>query len=200
MLKSEALKIIKQFVEGKLDINSFKNICIFNQEFREQIKDCQNMNIGEEYNYEILKMLDHINWKNFSQQNKIHLIFLFYLVDNNIKDFKETEMYLEKARYYSDLIPDWLSDDAMTYVDEEIIEKVPENFSEKDKKKWIKQQIKETFKYEKRPPEFAQEGVWPQDEDGNFLVFRKQKEKGDLVTYTFVNPKTKQEIECQEMF
>lgn len=200
MLKSEALKIIKQFVEGKLDINSFKNICIFNQEFREQIKDCQNMNIGKEYNYEILKMLDHINWKNFSQQNKIHLIFLFYLVDNNIKDFKETEMYLEKARYYSDLIPDWLSDDAMTYVDEEIIEKVPENFSEKDKKKWIKQQIKETFKYEKRPPEFAQEGVWPQDEDGKFLVFRNQKQKGDLVTYTFVNPKTKQEIECQEMF
>lgn len=200
MLKSEALKIIKQFVEGKLDINSFKNICIFNQEFREQIKDCQNMNIGKEYNYEILKMLDHINWKNFSQQDKIHLIFLFYLVDNNIKDFKETEMYLEKARYYSDLIPDWLSDDAMTYVDEEIIEKVPENFSEKDKKKWIKQQIKETFKYEKRPPEFAQEGVWPQDEDGKFLVFRNQKQKGDLVTYTFVNPKTKQEIECQEMF
>ena len=200
MLKSEALKIIKQFVEGKLDINSFKNICIFNQEFREQIKDCQNMNIGKEYNYEILKMLDHINWKNFSQQNKIHLIFLFYLVDNNIKDFKETEMYLEKARYYSDLIPDWLSDDAMTYIDEEIIEKVPENFSEKDKKKWIKQQIKETFKYEKRPPEFAQEGVWPQDEDGKFLVFRNQKQKGDLVTYTFVNPKTKQEIECQEMF
>lgn len=200
MLKSEALKIIKQFVEGKLDINSFKNICIFNQEFREQIKDCQNMNIGKEYNYEILKMLDHINWKNFSQQDKIHLIFLFYLVDNNIKDFKETEMYLEKARYYSDLIPDWLSDDAMTYVDEKIIEKVPENFSEKDKKKWIKQQIKETFKYEKRPPEFAQEGVWPQDEDGKFLVFRNQKQKGDLVTYTFVNPKTKQEIECQEMF
>ena len=200
MLKSEALKIIKQFVEGKLDINSFKNICIFNQEFREQIKDCQNMNIGKEYNYEILKMLDHINWKNFSQQNKIHLIFLFYLVDNNIKDFKETEMYLEKARYYSDLIPDWLSDDAMTYIDEEIIENVPENFSEKDKKKWIKQQIKETFKYEKRPPEFAQEGVWPQDEDGKFLVFRNQKQKGDLVTYTFVNPKTKQEIECQEMF
>lgn len=200
MLKSEALKIIKQFVEGKLDINSFKNICIFNQEFREQIKDCQNMNIGKEYNYEILKMLDHINWKNFSQQDKIHLIFLFYLVDNNIKDFKETEMYLEKARYYSDLIPDWLSDDAMTYVDEKIIEKVPESFSEKDKKKWIKQQIKETFKYEKRPPEFAQEGVWPQDEDGKFLVFRNQKQKGDLVTYTFVNPKTKQEIECQEMF
>ena len=200
MLKSEALELIKNFVEGNLDINKFKDICLFNQEFRQQIKDCQNMNIGKQYNYEILKMLDSANWQNFSQQNKIHLIFLFYLVDNNIKNFKETEIYLEKARLYSDLIPDWLSDDAMTYVDQEIIEKTPQNLSEKDKKKWIKQRIKETFKYEKRPPEFAQEGIWPQDEEGNFLVFRKQKEKGDLVTYTFVNPKTKQEVEYQEMF
>lgn len=200
MKKSEALELIKNFVEGKLDINKFKDICLYNQEFRQQIKDCQNMNIGKQYNYEILKMLDSANWQNFSQQNKIHLIFLFYLVDNNIRDFNETETYLQKARFYSDLIPDWLSDDAMTYVDEEIIEKAPENLSDKDKKKWIKQRIKETFRYEKKPPEFAQEGVWPRDEDGNFLVFRKQKEKGDLVTYIFVNPKTKQEIECEEIF
>lgn len=200
MKKSEALELIKNFVEGKLDINKFKDVCLYNQEFRQQIKDCQNMNIGKQYNYEILKMLDSANWQNFSQQNKIHLIFLFYLVDNNIRDFNETETYLQKARFYSDLIPDWLSDDAMTYVDEEIIEKAPENLSDKDKKKWIKQRIKETFRYEKKPPEFAQEGVWPRDEDGNFLVFRKQKEKGDLVTYIFVNPKTKQEIECEEIF
>ena len=88
----------------------------------------------------------------------------------------------------------------MTYVDEEIIDKAPEELNEKDKKKWIKQRIKETFKYEKKPPEFAQEGVWPQDEDGNFLVFRKQKQKGELVTYTFVNPKTKEEVEFQELY
>jgi len=42
--------------------------------------------------------------------------------------------------------------------------------------------------------------VWPQDEDGNFLVFRKQKQKGELVTYTFVNPKTKEEVEFQELY
>ena len=200
MLKSEALELIKNFVEGKLDINKFKDICLYNQEFRQQIKDCQNMNIGKQYNYEILKMLDSANWRNFSQQNKIHLIFLFYLVDNNIRDFNETETYLQKARFYSDLIPDWLSDDAMTYVDEEIIEKVPENFSEKDKKKWIKQQIKETFKYEKRPPEFAQSGIWPKDKNGNFLVFRKQIEDGEKVTYIFVDPKTKKEYTFEEQY
>ena len=200
MKKSEALELIKNFVEGKLDINKFKDICLYNQEFRQQIKDCQNMNIGKQHNYEILKMLDSANWQNFSQQNKIHLIFLFYLVDNNIRDFNETETYLQKARFYSDIIPDWLSDDAMTYVDQEIIEKTPENLSDKDKKKWIKQRIKETFRYEKKPPEFAQEGVWPQDEEGNFLVFRKQIEDGEKVIYTFVDPNTKQEYTFEETY
>ena len=200
MTKAEALNIIKEFVEGKLHIDDFKKICVHNQEFRQLIKDCENLNIGKKYNFEILKMLDNCNWKNYSQQHKIFLIFLFYLADNGIKDFKETNIYFEKACEFADLVPDWLPDDAMTFVDEEIIAKAPEELCEKDKKKWIKEQIKKTFKYEKRPPEFAQEGMWPQDEDGNFLVFRKQKQKGELVTYTFVNPKTKEEVEFQELY
>lgn len=200
MLKSEIMQTIKNFVEGTLSIDKFKTICITDVDFREAVKDFKDMNTGDKYDYNILNMIDNCNWNNVNQQFKIQIIFADFLVHENISDFVRTKLYFDKACLYEDLIPDWLSDDAMTYVDEKIIEKVPENFSEKDKKKWIKQQIKETFKYEKRPPEFAQEGVWPQDEDGKFLVFRNQKQKGDLVTYTFVNPKTKQEIECQEMF
>lgn len=200
MLKSEIMQTIKNFVEGTLSIDKFKTICITDVDFREAVKDFKDMNTGDKYDYNILNMIDNCNWNNVNQQFKIQIIFADFLVHENISDFVRTKLYFDKACLYEDLIPDWLSDDAMTYIDEEIIEKVPENFSEKDKKKWIKQQIKETFKYEKRPPEFAQEGVWPQDEDGKFLVFRNQKQKGDLVTYTFVNPKTKQEIECQEMF
>lgn len=200
MLKSEIMQTIKNFVEGTLSIDKFKTICITDVDFREAVKDFKDMNTGDKYDYNILNMIDNCNWNNVNQQFKIQIIFADFLVHENISDFVRTKLYFDKACLYEDLIPDWLSDDAMTYVDEKIIEKVPEDFSEKDKKKWIKQQIKETFKYEKRPPEFAQEGVWPQDEDGKFLVFRNQKQKGDLVTYTFVNPKTKQEIECQEMF
>ena len=116
----------------------------------------------------------------------------------NIKGFKKTEIYLQKARLYGDVVPDWLSDDAMTYVKEEIIQKAPKELSEAQRKKWIKNKIKETFKYEKRPPEFAQEGIWPQDEEGNYLIFVKQKENGDKVTYKFKNPKTKEEVEVFE--
>ena len=200
MKKSEALEIIKKFVEGDMPISELRKICTSNAEFRDNIKDCGNLNIGKEYDFDVLKMIDGCKWSNVSQQNKIHLIFLFYLAENGIKDFHETNLYLDRARELSDLIPDWLSDDAMEYIDENIIEKVPEDFSEKDKKKWIKKQIKETFKYEKRPPEFAQSGIWPKDEDGNFLVFRKQVENGERVTYIFVDPTTKQEYMFEETY
>ena len=200
MEKKEALEIIKKFVEGDLPISEFRTICNSNAEFRDNIKDCENLNIGKQYDYDILKMIDGCKWLNASQQNKIHLIFLFYLAENGIKDFHETELYLNRARELSDLVPDWLSDDAMEYVDENIIDKVPNNLSDKEKKKWIRKQIKETFKYEKRPPEFAQSGIWPKDKNGNFLVFRKQIEDGEKVTYIFVDPNIKQEYTFEETY
>ena len=36
--------------------------------------------------------------------------------------------------------------------------------------------------------------------DGNFLTFVSQKEKGDLVKYTFINPKTKEIVELEEFY
>lgn len=200
MTKFEVLDIIKKFVEGKINVAEFKTLCSTNNTLREMIKNYNSYNINVRYKNNLLNMIDKCNWKSCYDQRDLQLIFTIFLYKNNIEDVVPTNKYAEKCLIYADLIPDWLSDDAMTYVDEEIIDKAPEELNEKDKKKWIKQRIKETFKYEKKPPEFAQEGVWPQDEDGNFLVFRKQKEKGELVTYTFVNPKTKEEVECQEMY
>lgn len=148
----------------------------------------------------MLDMIDNCNWNNARQQFKVQIIFSDFLGLNNITDFSATDLYLNKFCFYNDLVPDWLSDDAMEYVDENIIAKVPNDFSEKEKKKCIIKKIKETFKFEKRPPEFAQSGIWPKDKDGNFLVFRKQIEDGENVTYVFVDPTTKQEYMFEEMF
>lgn len=200
MEKKEALEIIKKFVEGDMPIQHFKDICKSDSSMREFIKNYKDMNIGEKFHYDMLDMIDNCNWNNARQQFKVQIIFSDFLGLNNITDFSATDLYLNKFCFYNDLVPDWLSDDAMEYVDDEIISKAPIDLPEKDKKKWIKKQIKETFKYEKRPPEFAQSGIWPQDEDGNFLVFRKQIEDGEKVTYVFVDPKTKQEYTFEEMF
>lgn len=200
MEKKEALEIIKKFVEGDLSIQQFKDICKSDSSMREFIKDYKDMNIGDKFNHEMLDMIDNCNWNNARQQFKVQIIFSDFLGLNNITDFSATDLYLNKFCFYNDLVPDWLSDDAMEYVDENIINKIPNDLSDKEKKKWIRKQIKETFKFEKQPPEFAQSGIWPQDENGNFLVFRKQIEDGEKVTYVFVDPKTKQEYTFDEMF
>ncbi len=200
MEKNEIINTIKGFISGSMSIGQFKKICKSDQSFRNEIKRFKDMNIGDKFDYDMLKMIDNCNWNYVDQQFKIQIIFSDFLIDKDIKGFPKTDLYYEKACLYSDLVPDWLSDDAMEYIDENIIEKVPEDFSEKEKKKWIKKQIKETFKYEKRPPEFAQSGIWPKDEDGNFLVFRKQIDDGEKVTYIFVDTKTKQECKFEEQY
>ena len=200
MEKNEIINTIKSFISGSLSIEQFKKICKSDQSFRNEIKHFKDMNIGDKFDYDMLKMIDNCNWNNADQQFKIQIIFSDFLIDKNIKGFPKTDLYYEKACLYSDLVPDWLSDDAMEYVDENIIDKVPNDLSDKEKKKWIKKQIKETFKYEKRPPEFAQSGIWPKDKDGNFLVFRKQIEDGEKVTYIFVDTKTKQECKFEEQY
>ena len=199
MEKQEALEIIKKFVEGDLPIQQFKDCCKENLEFRNFISEQNNYMVEKKYDSNLLKMVDNMNWNNYSNQFKLQLAFAKILFDENI-NMARTNKYYQKAVEYADIVPDWLSDDAMEYVDENIIDKVPNDLSDKEKKKRIKKQIKETFKFEKQPPEFAQSGIWPQDEDGNFLVFRKQIKDGEKVTYVFVDPNTKQEYTFEEMF
>ena len=199
MEKKEALEIIKKFVEGDMPIQQFKDFCKENLEFRNFISEQNNYMVEKKYDSNLLKMVDNMNWNNYSNQFKLQLAFAKILFDENI-NMARTNKYYQKAVEYADIVPDWLSDDAMEYVDENIINKIPNDLSDKEKKKWIKKQIKETFKFEKQPPEFAQSGIWPQDEDGNFLVFRKQIEDGEKVTYVFVDPNTKQEYTFEEMF
>ena len=199
MEKKEALEIIKKFVEGDIPIQQFKDFCKESLEFRNFISENNNYMVEKKYDSNLLKMVDNMNWNNYSNQFKLQLAFAKILFDENI-NMARTNKYYQKAVEYADIVPDWLSDDAMEYVDENIINKIPNDLLDKEKKKWIKKQIKETFKYEKRPPEFAQSGIWPQDEEGNFLVFRKQIEDGEKVTYVFVDPNTKQEYTFEEMF
>ena len=199
MEKKELFDIIKKFVEGDMPIQQFKDFCKENLEFRNFISEQNNYMVENKYDSKLLKMVDNMNWNNYSNQFKLQLAFAKILFDENI-NMARTNKYYQKAVEYADIVPDWLSDDAMEYVDENIINKIPNDLSDKEKKKWIRKKIKETFKYEKRPPEFAQSGIWPQDENGNFLVFRKQIEDGEKVIYTFVNPNTKQEYTFEEMF
>ena len=198
MTEKEILTVIKQFVEGELDIVKFEYICKNSKDFREYVKDIED-NILENLKVNMLQFLD-LKFDSVSRQYDLFSVFRWFLVDKNIKH-NYTEYYIEQARKEAEIIPDYLCDEAKEWVEENIINKVPENLNKSEKKKWIKEQIKKTFKYEKKKPIWVQgTEEWPKDKDGEFLIFRKQKEKGEEVTYTFYNPKTNEEVEIVEFY
>ena len=197
MTKNEIIEVIKKFVEGKLPIKEFEQYAKNDNDFRSFIEPAKII-INQKYK-SMLQLIDNKNWNNINDQSEIFLEFECFLwnYDNSTVS---TNYYIERAQKLGDLYPNWLSDNAVVWIDKNIVDKVPENLNEAQKKKWIKQKIKETFKYVKKPPEWAQSGEWPQDEDGNFLTFVKQTEDGDLVTYTFRNDKTKEEVKVEEYY
>ena len=197
MTKNEIIEIIKQFVEGKLPIKEFEQYAKHNSDFRSFV-EFEKMVVNQKYK-SILNLIDDKNWNNVNDQSEIFLEFECFLW-NYDKTAVSTNYYVEQAQKFGNIYPDWLSDDAVLWVDENIVKNAPQDQSESQKKKWIKQKIKETFKYDKKPPKWAQSGKWPQDENGNFLIFVKQSQSGDLVTYTFRNDKTKEEVKVEEYY
>lgn len=198
MTEKQMLEIVKQFVEGKLEIEKFETICKKYNEFREKISFFKHSHF-DKYNNSILCYIDSVNWKNPSFQMELNCVFSWILVVKNI-DFNRTEYYIEKAQEYYSVIPEWLCDNAMEWAEENIVNKAPASLSKTARNKWIKEQIKKAFPYEKRPPSWVQGTEdWPQDKDGNFLTFKKQKDDGEKTTYTFVDKKTNKEVEIFEL-
>lgn len=197
MTEKEILTVIKQFVEGDLDINKFEYICKNSKDFREYVSNYASFPYSQD---SILKTIDNTNWEKASKKAEIHLIFRWVLINKNI-NHKFEDIYLSDAQKEAEIIPDYLCDEAKEWVEENIVNKAPENLNKTEKKKWIKEQIKKTFKYEKKKPIWVQgTEEWPKDKDGEFLIFRKQREKGEEVTYTFYNPKTDEEVEIVEFY
>lgn len=76
------------------------------------------------------------------------------------------------------------------------INEAPKELKKTQKKKWIKNRIKQDFKYDKTPPRWVQDPEWP-ILDGVPLVFKKQSKMtldDERVYYTFYHPITLEEV------
>ncbi len=199
MNEKEILNTIKKFVEGDLDIMSFEKICKENADFRNYVKDYKNYFLKQN-NYNLLDFLDKTSWKNADIQLEIQIIFHNFLTKNNI-DHCYSDYYYNNSQKNVIELPSWLCDNAITYAEENIVEKAPENLNKTQRKKWIKEQIKKTFPYQKRPPSWVQgtEG-WPQDKNGKFLTFMRQFDDGEMTVYLFINEDTNEIVTIQEYF
>ena len=198
MTEKQMLEIIKKFVEGELEIEKFEIFCKQNKEFRELISGFKDP-LLDRYKGSILYFIDSTNWKHPTNQMNLSSVFARRLIYLGI-DVNPTPYYIEKAQEYYSVMPSWLCENAMDWAEENIVNKAPASLSKTARNKWIKEQIKKAFPYEKRPPSWVQGTEdWPQDKDGNFLTFKKQKDDGEKTTYTFVDKKTNKEVEIFEL-
>lgn len=191
MRKEELIKELIDFVEGKIDIKVFyenytkgKYNVLFDVYFEQSIK--------------FRKQTVNNFLKLFGIKTAEHRCAFF----NGVKTYLYYEgySYTPTNKYQKDL--DYIIDIQPSYVsieDDEILNKyineAPEGLKKTEKKKWIKNRIKQDFKYDKSPPRWVQDPEWP-IVDGVPLVFKKQSKmtlEDERVFYTFYHPETKEE-------
>ena len=191
------LLIIKKFVEGEMSKQDFKNSFFENTNLQNMIST-YNPAMSEKYGG-TLNLMKGINWDNPIRLREIQLIMELFLMRKGVT-CTSTDKYQKDASTFYNLLPAWIGEDAEDYVIDEIIEKAPKGLTKVELKKWVKERISETFRCEKSKPRWAQGGEWPRMPDGRFMIFRSQKKDGELVTYTFVNPDTGEEVKIEEYY
>lgn len=201
------LQIIKDFVEGNIEIKYFVQkatsefadfLAQIKNQFAEYVNPINDYPTKKFHN-DIFAYLRSVNLCKAKQQYQLQIVFSDILWMFNV-DHNNTKLYVEKV-WAEDIIPEWLPDSASDWVEENLLNKVPEGLSDAQKKKWIKAEVEKRYPCEKRHPSWVQGTEdWPQDEDGNNLTFVKQREKGEQVTYTFVNQKTKENVDVIEFY
>ncbi len=196
-MEEKNLNFIKEFIEGKMPVNEFKEY-FFNNKSMQNLVSTENPAMVEKYGGTLNFML-HMNWNSPIKVVELTYVLDSLLIKNGIK-FQRSEKYSKAASFYYNLLPAWIGEDAEDYVIDEIIEKAPKGLTKVELKKWVKERISETFRCEKSKPRWAQGGEWPRMPDGRFMIFRSQKKDGELVTYTFVNPDTGEEVKIEEYY
>ena len=197
----EAIRIMTDFVEGKMSIEDFKYQYDHNPSIKKNFNKYPNKPYKPEIGYDYISYMDTLDIRKRSGALNLHGFFKEFL-ERNKYPHVPTETYIEKFTFLLKIQPDWIDMADENFLEEQIISKAPADFSNNQKMKWCKERIKELFKYDAKPPGWVQGAEWPVV-DGKPLVFKGQsKEKIDdeRVHFYFYDPETKQEIVVTQMY
>ena len=200
------LQIIKNFVEGEIDLKQFYDYSITNEflDFLSKIEDKFAKYIEKLDNYQtknktLVEYTKNLNIKNVESVYDFQIVCGDILWLFNI-EHKNTDKYI-KAVWENNIIPDQLPDSAQDWVEENILNKLPDGLSKTKKSKIVKEEIKKVFPCRTRKPSWVQGTEdWPTDSDGNNLTFIKLVEDGDQVTQIFENEKPKEQKKIIEYY
>ena len=198
MNKEKIIQELIEFAEGRMDFDTFWNNYKNNQDYKKLFE----VKLGERFgcfrNKTVNEHLLIFNPNSYRGKTIIHNDVCRYLEFYGYA-FNKYQKYQNDLQFLCDIQPSYV------YIEDEeflnnIINQAPKELSKTKKKLWIKNKIKEMFKYDTKPPRWIQDPEWPII-DGKPLIFKSQtKEKLDdeRVYYTFYNPETKEEqIVCQ---
>jgi len=190
----EAIRIMKDFVEGKMSIEDFKYQYDNNPLIKANFSKYPNRPLKTGIGYDYLPYMDTFNIKKRSDALGMHGFFREFLEINHYSCIP-TEKFRQRFDFLLDVQPGWLIMQDESFLEQQVISKAPADLSEAKKIKWCKDRIKELFRYDLRPPRWVQGAEWPII-SGKPLVFKNQsKEKKDdeRVYFCFYDPDTKQE-------
>ena len=197
----KAIQIMKDFVEGRMSIQDFKVQFDKNPIIKNTFAIYPNRPCKTECGYDYIPYMEKkdINtrggalcWQGFIEE---------FLKLNNYP-CTPTEEYSQRFIFLLQIQPGWLDIIDETFLNEQIISKMPVGLTEPKQIKWCKDRIKELFRYDARPPRWVQSSEWP-IVNSKPLVFKgqsKTQKDDERVYFYFYDPDTGVEETVTQMY
>lgn len=200
----KSVKILTDFVEGKITIQDFKHEWDNNDSIKETLQndslfyvkaaDYINYRMGTDQK-NIILFLATMNWSARIDQLYIWGEITRFLTRYNYT-FTPTKYYEDRVDFLLDILPSWLDIQDEDFLMHEIINTIPQELKSKEQKvKWCKNKFKNLFKYETMPPKWVKCPEWPFS-NGKPLIFKRQTKlaaNDELIIFYFYDPDTLQE-------
>ena len=193
----KAIQLMRDFVEGKVDIETFK--CEFDNNPVIKLALANDPlcppNIFYPLSYRnIVHFLEVTAWSKISEQCSVWRVIQGFLSRYSYP-LSPTTHYVDRHVFLLNIQPSWLDITDDDFLSTHVISQIPEGLTKAKRIAWCKARLKELFRYDKSPPRWIQSAEWP-ILGGKPLVFRKQinnKADNERVDYIFYCPETGEE-------
>ena len=194
MEKEKIIREFVDFVEGTMDFETFWHNYQNNKDYYNLLDDKKpGMKYPKLKNQTINQNISIFSPNtSYGKAQICHDIFLFLQFYGISAE--ETQVYVKSFKFLMSIQPSYILVEDEYFLNK-IITQAPEGLKKSEKNKWIKNRIKEMFKYDVKPPRWIQDPEWPII-NGKPLVFKsqtRQRIEDERVFYTFYDPDTLEE-------
>ena len=169
------------FAEGKMSTYEFWELYQKDENIRNTLINDPKLPKKIKHNPFLYNNLD-INMLHY--RCELYRVVKVYFLRRNINlNFynKDSEKYTELL----DIAPRYVDIDSMWFNDN-VLQKCEYNLGTKERKEWLRNKIREVFRYDNKPPRWLQNPEWPIGENGP-LLFKKQSAHPNFLTDDYID-------------